>query len=138
LAACRLPRRRNSATAVARTAGTASSNAASTDWDACGCFMRLSASMVARRTSGEAWRSPRATSSIRRCGSPASDATSVSRFLSRDKRGHENDRHAVQHPVGCNLCRHFSAVGFGHYQIEKNEIGVEDDKQRQVFEKLRF
>ena len=64
--------------------------------------------------------------------------TTVSRFFSRDKRGHENDRHAVQHPVGCNLCRHFSAVGFGHYQIEKNEIGVEDDKQGQVFEKLRF
>ncbi len=60
------------------------------------------------------------------------DATTVSRFFSRDKRGHENDRDAVQHPVGFDLCRHFSAVGFGHDQIEKNEIGVEDDKQRLV------
>ena len=41
------------------------------------------------------------------------DATTVSRFFSRDKRGHENDRDAVQHPVGFDLCRHFSAVGFG-------------------------
>ena len=57
------------------------------------------------------------------------DATTVSRFFSRDKRGHENDRNAMRHPVGFDLCRHLSAVGFGHYQIEKNEIGVEDDKQ---------
>jgi len=58
------------------------------------------------------------------------DATSVSPFFLRDKRDHENDRDAVQHPIGFDLFRHFSAVGFGHYQIEKNEIGVENDKQR--------
>jgi hypothetical protein len=28
-----------------------------------------------------------------------------------------------------SICAALSAVGFGHYQIEKNEIGVEDDKQ---------
>ena len=41
------------------------------------------------------------------------DATTVSRLFSRDKRGLENDRDAVQPPVGFDLCRHFSAVGFG-------------------------
>ena len=41
------------------------------------------------------------------------DATTVSRFFSRDKRCHENDGDAVQQPVGFDLCRHFSAVGFG-------------------------
>ena len=53
------------------------------------------------------------------------DATTVSRFFSRDKRCHENDRDAVQPPVGFDLCRHFSAVGFG----QRDEIGLEDDKQ---------
>jgi len=53
------------------------------------------------------------------------DATTVSRFLSRDKLGHENDWHAVQHPVGCNLTRHFRAVGLRHDQIEKDQIGLE-------------
>jgi hypothetical protein len=53
------------------------------------------------------------------------DATTVSRFFSRDKRDHENDRYTVQHPIGCNLSSHFRAVGLRHDQIEKKKITVE-------------
>ena len=66
------------------------------------------------------------------------DATTVSRFFSRDKRCHENDGDAVQHPVGFDLCRHLSAVGFGHYQIEKNEIGVEAPRRFQCAARVIF
>ena len=53
------------------------------------------------------------------------DATTISRFFRRDKCSYEDDRHAVQCPVGSNLGGDFRAVSFGHDQIQKNEIRFE-------------
>jgi hypothetical protein len=42
----------------------------------------------------------------------AFDATTISRFFRRDKCSYEDDRHAVQCPIGFNLDGDFRAVSF--------------------------
>jgi hypothetical protein len=53
------------------------------------------------------------------------DATTIARFFRRNKRGHKNDRHAVQGPIRFELRRDFRAVRMRHDKIDKYEVGLE-------------
>jgi hypothetical protein len=55
----------------------------------------------------------------------------VARFFRRNQCGDENDRHAVQHPVGSELCRNFSPVLLRHDRINKHEVGFETARRFQ-------
>ena len=64
------------------------------------------------------------------------DATRVSRLFRSDQRRDENDRHAVQRPVGFELRSDFRAVRLRHDKIDKYEVRLEATRRFQCASRI--